>query len=240
MTQYRPTSLMLRQIRFFQELEELELQAVAEEIWIEHLRRGHPLGDRRPGEDSPFRSTAYFVFRGIVAMYSVTHRGGRKILFFQGPGQLLNLNVMDTCVDAHYGEAAADAVLLCMNRKRLEELVYRNPRLMAALLAHYEAKLWRLSHQLKNTAGRLFVERKLAGKLLKLAADFGKPQGEGRTIAFDLTITQLADYIGVPRETASRACRKLTELELITYENRRFYIPDVKSLEQFRRQPERE
>ena len=46
-------------------------------------------------------------------------------------------------------------------------------RLAAALLTHYETKLWRLSHQLKNSAGVMFAERKLAGKLLveELIAD---------------------------------------------------------------------
>lgn len=238
MTQDRPTPLMLKQICFFQALGEPELQSAAKHMWIEHLRRGHPLGGRKPGEASPFQDTVYFVFRGIVALYSETLQGRRKILFFQGPGRLLNLNVMGTCKDSHYGEAAADAILLCMGRERMKELVCREPCLMAALLTHYESKLWRLSHQLKNTAGSMFVERKLAGKLLKLAADFGKAREGGRVIAFDLTITQVADYIGVPRETASRAVRKLTELGLITYENRRFCIPDVKRLEQFRRQPE--
>lgn len=236
MTQDRPSVLMLKQICFFRDMEESELESVALDMWIEHLYRGHPLGGRKPGEDSPFLDTAYFVFRGIVALYSETLRSRRKILFFQGPGQLLNMNVMAACGDSHYGEAAADAILLCMERARLEELVLREPRLAAALLAHYEVKLWRLSHQLKNTAGVMFAERKLAGKLLKLAADFGRDQEEGRVISFDLTITQLADYIGVPRETVSRAARKLTELGLITYENRCFCIPDVKRLERFRRQ----
>ena len=236
MTQDRPTALMLKQICFFQDMEEAELESTVQDMWIEHLRRGHPLGGRKPGQESPFLDTAYFVFRGVVALYSETLRGRRKILFFQGPGRLLNLNVMASCGDSHYGEAAADAILLCMERRRLEEMVRGEPRLAAALLAHYETKLWRLSHQLKNSAGVMFAERKLAGKLLKLASDFGKDREAGRVIPFDLTITQMADYIGIPRETVSRAAGKLTELGLISYENRRFCIPDVKALERFRRQ----
>ena len=236
MTQDRPSALMLKQICFFRDMEESELESGALDMWIEHLHRGHPLGGRKPGEDSPFLDTEYFMFRGIVALYSETLRGRRKILFFQGPGRLLNLNVMASCSDSHYGEAAADAILLCMERRRLEEMVRGEPRLAAALLAHYETKLWRLSHQLKNSAGVMFAERKLAGKLLKLASDFGKDREAGRVIPFDLTITQMADYIGSPRETVSRAAGKLTELGLISYENRRFCIPDVKALERFRRQ----
>lgn len=236
MIQDRPTPLMLRQISLLRDVEEALLQRMAGDMWIEHRRRGQHLADARQADTGPFRNTAYFVFRGIVEIYSVTQHGGRKILFFQGPGKLLNLNVMNTCGDNHYGRAAEDAILLCMEREKLADYVRCSPVLTAGLLAHYESKIWRLSHQLKNTAGTFFIERKLAAKLLKLSADFGKPLGQGRVIAFDLTITQLADYIGVPRESVSRACRKLTELQLISYENRRFYIPDQTRLEQFRRQ----
>ena len=35
---------------------------------------------------------------------------------------------------------------------------------------------------------------------------------------------------------ATRARRKLQELGLVRYENRRFYIPDIKKLSDFRRE----
>ena len=232
----RPTPLMLRQMELFQNVEEELLTQIAGEMQIQHIRRSRALDGAPPGGVSPFRETAYFVFQGIVEVYSVTQRGGRKILFFQGPGSLLNMNVAGYSQDNHYGKAASDAILLCLPRETLAGYARSSPVLMEALLCHYENRLWRLSHQLKNTAGALFIERKLAAKLMKLSADFGKPQGTGRVIAFDLTITQMADYIGVPRESVSRACRKLTEMGLVQYENRRFFLPDPAGLEQFRRQ----
>ena len=231
-----PTALMLRRIRLFQALEEEQLQRLAGRMRIVHRRRGQPLSPDGRRDPASFRDTAWFVFQGVAAVCTSTRGNKRKILFFLGPGELLNLNVMDTCRDLHWGEAADDAIFLTMDRAELAEEIRRTPELTAQLLAHYEHTLRRMSHQLKNTAGAMLVERKVAGKLLKLSADFGRDTEQGgRLIPFDLTVTQMADYVGAPRETVSRACRKLADMGLIAHEERRFRLLDVPALEAFRR-----
>lgn len=229
-----PSSLMLQTIPFFQSLSSEELEILAKHMWIENYRRGEPLAGRQAEALTRYRETAWFVYQGVVSLYTLTSRGGRKILFFLGPGALLNQDII------HGGgqilaEAAADTLMLCMERAELIGQIRRIPALAGALFAHYERRLWRLSHQLKNSADSWFVERKLAAKLLKLSSDFGKQGEEGTEIGFPLSIQQMADYIGVSRETASRACKRLSELGLIRYERRRFRIPDPANLEAFRR-----
>lgn len=231
----RPTPLMLRPIRFFQALSPEELEKLAEEMWIENYRRGEALAGRRLERLDHYRETAWFVCQGAVALYTQTSRGGRKILFFQGPGGLLNQDVMNGGGQV-LAEAAADSILLCMERRELASLIRRSPQLAEALFAHYERKLWRLSHQLKNSADVWFVERKLAAKLLKLSADFGREREGVLELSFPLSIQQMADYIGVSRETVSRACKHLAEMGLIRYEEKRFLIPDRARLEAFRKE----
>ena len=203
----KPTALMLRALPFFQGLPDETLTVLAEGMWIENYRRGEDLAGRQGEHLDRYRETAWFVCHGVVALYTLTSRGGRKILFFQGPGALLNQEICST------------------------------PALAEALFAHYERRLWRLSHQLKNSADIWYAERKMAAKLLKLSGEFGRPGAEGVEINFPLSIQQMADYIGVSRETASRACKRLTDLGLIRYEKKRFCIPDRTRLEGFRKEP---
>lgn len=227
----KPSPLMLGTILLLQNLAEEEREAMADAMWIENYRRGESFGG--PGEAG--RETARFVYKGIVSLYTLTRRGGRKILFFQGPGKLLNQDVLSGGGQLT-AEAATDAIVLCMEREALADRVRRTPALAEALCLHYERKLWRLGHQLKNSADTWFVERKLAAKLLKLSGDFGRPLEAGVEIPFPLTVQQMADYIGVSRETVSRACKKLTDLGLIQYRQKRFLIPDRAKLETFRKE----
>ena len=46
-------------------------------------------------------------------------------------------------------------------------------------LEEQEKKMWRLSHQLKNTTSCIYLERKLAAKLWKLSRDFGIEKEDG-------------------------------------------------------------
>lgn len=235
MAELTASAVMLRAIPFFQRLDEQTLDALAPQFQIENLRRGQLLTGRGFQHLERFQSRIWFVHRGVLAAYTVTKQNTRKILFFLGPGKLLGHNVFDTRPTALYGEAMADTILLSMPKPEFVRLLAAHPSLMTALLAHYETDLWRMSHQLKNTAGYLSVERKLAIKLLKLSQDFGVPCEEGLAISFPLTVTQVAEFVGLPRETTSRACKKLSEHGLITYENRRFVLLDKARLVEYYR-----
>lgn len=235
MSELTATPVMLRAIPFFQGLSDGELERMAPRFQLENLRRGQLLAGRGFQHLERYQNRVYFVSRGVAAAYTVTKQNSRKILFFLGAGKLLNHNVFDAKPNTLYAEMMTDGLLLSVPREEFAQLVRESPVLTAALFAHYETDLWRMSHQLKNTAGYLSVERKLAIKLLKLSQDFGVPCGQGTAIPIPLTITQVAEFVGIPRETASRACGKLVERRLISYENRRFVLLDRERLVEYYR-----
>ena len=105
--------------------------------------------------------------------------------------------------------------------------------LVSRIFGAQERKIWRLSHQLKNTTSSIYLERKLAAKLWKLSRDFGKETEEGIEIDINMTITFLADMLGVPRETSSRVCSTLTEAGLIAIKKKRIIIPDPAMMAHF-------
>jgi CRP-like cAMP-binding protein len=218
---FTATPVMLRSIPFFQNLTETQLAELCPRLQLKNCRPGYPLR-----EDQEI----CFVHQGVVAVYTLTQNGSRKILFFQGPGQLLSHSAMGGKPPMLYFEAMEPSILLSMDRNAFSQAVSQTPQLSEALFRHYETILWRMGHQLKNTAGYLPMERKIAIKLRKLVLEFGAPDKDGSRIRFPLTVTQLADFVGAPRETVSRALKKLSDWDLILRTGRYFTVPDIPRL----------
>lgn len=226
MQTYFATPVMLRGIPFFKDLPEELLASIAPELHLKNCRQGTRLNPEETDE-------IYFIYQGVAAVYTLTKTGSRKILFFQGPGRLLSHSVMGTKPNMLFYEIMEDAILLSMDRVSFSHMLGRDPRLTEALLRHYENQLWRMGHQLKNTAGYLPMERKLAIKLWKLAQEFGVPVPGGTRIRFPLTVTQAADFLGAPRETVSRGLKRLSDWDLIQHHGRWFVIPSMKKLAEY-------
>jgi CRP-like cAMP-binding protein len=217
---------MLRSIPFFCGLTEEQLAHLARQMLLKNCRPGTQL--REDQDDA-----VYFVYQGVAAVYTLTKNGSRKILFFQGPGHLLSHSAMGFKPNMLFLEAMTPTILLSMDRSRFSALAAQFPALGTALMQHYETLLWRMGHQLKNTAGYLPMERKLAIKLQKLFGEFGLPDEDGVRLSFPLTVTQLSDFVGAPRETVSRALKKLSDWDLVRHAGRYFVAPNVPRLTEY-------
>lgn len=215
----------------------MEKHKTPEQLWV--LKESHPdtrsrflkLGKTaaypkghlclRAREDN---ENVFFILEGKVQIYNLTKCGNKKILFILGKDNIANESLVGSR-NTIYCETIEPCRFFVIQQKLLLSLMEEDFVLTSALLAYQERKLWRLEHQLKNTVGSIYLERKLASKLWKLARDFGIPTEKGTLIDIDMSITFLADLLGAPRETTSRVCRKLTDYGLILMERKKIYIP---------------
>ena len=226
----QPTTEELKNLNFFQGLPEAllqELLLLGKEVCLPPRTAVFSAG--------PSLNQVYVLLEGKVMIYNLTKHGHRKILFLLGRGQLLNHSLLDESKSSVFCESMTAVRLLAFPRLPFLELMEGRPALSRAVLRSYERFLWRLCHQLKNTTGRMQVERKVAAKLWKLARDFGVPCPQGIRIEAGLSVTLLADLVGAPRETISRACRSLSQRGLLLIQGRRFILPDPEGLSQFYR-----
>ncbi len=182
--------------------------------------RGHVC--LRARETTP---NVFFILSGTVQIYNLTKCGKKKILFILGKNNMINESLAAD-FNSIFCETMEPCHFYVIRRDVLLKLMEQDFRLTQNLMAYQEKKLWRLGHQLKNTVSSIYLERKLAAKLWKLARDFGIPTEHGILIDLDLSITFLADLLGAPRETTSRICKKLTDCGLINMNKKKIYIPD--------------
>ncbi len=177
----------------------------------------------------------YIQIEGKSIVYNLTHTGKRKILFIFGHGALLNEHVLNEHNSATYCETIEKSRIFIIPAGSFVRCMEQDFALTRAVLAAQERKVWRLGHQLKNTMGSIYMERKLAAKLWKLARDFGVSVPEGIEININLSVTLLADMLGAPRETASRLCRTLVDYSLIQMRGKRIIILNPQKISIFYR-----
>lgn len=189
--------------------------------------KGH-LCLREREEDPPI----FFILDGKVQIYTLTKCGKKKILFILGPDNIANDSFLYNA-NTVYCETLEPCRFYLVPRGPLLALMESDHALTRSLFIYQERKLSRLERQLKNTVGSIYLERRLASKLWKLARDFGRPTDRGILIDMDLTITFLSDLLGAPRETTSRVCKKLVGQGLIVIEKKKIFITDMERMASF-------
>lgn len=218
----------LSQMKIFENVESKTLDKILKCASILEVPKGTFL--IRAREKTSF---VFFQLSGKSVIYNLTSSGKRKIIFVLGKGALLNENVLNSEGPAMYCESIERSAVLAVPAADFLRILSEDFELTKNVLRCQELKMWRLSHQLKNTMSSILLERKLASKLWKLARDFGIPTEEGVEINLNLTITFLADMLGVPRETTSRACTVLVEQGLIKMNRKRITIVDTGKIVHF-------
>lgn len=175
----------------------------------------------------------YFQMSGKSILYSLTHTGKRKIIFIFGSGMMLNDHVVNVHEASLFCETIEPSQIFAISVREFLNCMQRDFELTKRVITNQERKIWRLGHQLKNTNGSIYMERKLAAKLWKLSRDFGIVRPDGIEIDIQLSITFLADMMGAPRETTSRLCKTLSEYGLIKMNKKKIIIVSPEKMSHF-------
>lgn len=219
---------LLMRLPFFQSVETDTMDGLWEAGKVTEVPKGVLLFRAKEQVQS-----VYFQLSGKSMLYNLTHMGQRKIVFIFGSGTLLNDHVVNVHRSSLYCETIEKSRIFMVSAQKFLYWMERDFALTKEVMVTQEWKMWRMGHQLKNTTGSIYMERKLAAKLWKLARDFGKSTQGGLEIDINLTVTFLADMLGAPRETTSRLCRTLVDYGLIRMEKKRIVIADPHKMSMF-------
>ncbi|MDO4519643.1 MAG: Crp/Fnr family transcriptional regulator [Eubacteriales bacterium] len=225
---------------------------------IEEIEKSGSYITRKKG-DFCFRANTrqdkvYILMEGQVIWYTLTSEGIRKIIFVYGAGELLNQSIMNPEKTTISCELIRDSRIFTIDREKFLAIMKKDFELTKVVISTQEKKIWRMTHQLQNTLGSIYLEKKLAAKLWKLGRDFGIASetdkqekadansnnkasviSGSRVIDIQLSITFLADLLGAPRETTSRICKSLVKKGLININKKTVEIPRMECLASFYR-----
>ena len=155
----------------------------------------------------------FMVTQGALKLYTLLADGRRQITGFMFPGDFLGVSV-----DEEYAftvEALEDSELWWFSRDAFDRFISEHPQV--------ERELYRLAaHELAEAQrqmvllGRKAAAERLASFFLSLLERTERVSGERET-SFDLPMTRIdiADYLGLTKETVSRMLAQLRSRGLI-------------------------
>jgi CRP/FNR family cyclic AMP-dependent transcriptional regulator len=151
---------------------------------------------------------------------------GRKLVIETlGPGTIFGeMSLIGTGLYDAFAEAMEDSLICVLNRRDVEKLILLKLKIAVRLLETMGERLREFEERLEQT---LFheVPSQLAALLLHLRSEDGTD-----TIA--TTHEELADHLGVYRETVTMALSRLKKEGLITIARKRVQIDDVVGLQE--------
>lgn len=165
--------------------------------WTIRLQAGQPL--LHEGDPA---TRVFTLTRGALKLYKLLPDGRRQVTGFMFPGDFLGIAVDDE--HAFTVEAVTDSQLCWFPRSRFGEFVESHPEL--------ERELYRVAaHELAAAQaqmvllGRKTAEERLASFFMMLLERAERLSGRPkRTIELPMSRSDIADYLGLTKETVSR------------------------------------
>ncbi|HEX8853576.1 MAG TPA: Crp/Fnr family transcriptional regulator [Pyrinomonadaceae bacterium] len=171
-----------------------------------------------PGETG---EALFLLRRGAVQIYRMSAEGRKLVIAhlapfsFFGEMSCIGQGMYDT-----YAEVTEDSLVLTMNCAVLERLLLVNPRVARRILEAFGRRVLDAEQQLEDIAFKGMTAR-VAALLLK--------EAEGGEVA-GLSHQDIAERLGVYRETATNALNELKAASLISIGRKRITINDRERL----------
>jgi CRP/FNR family cyclic AMP-dependent transcriptional regulator len=196
---------------------------------LRHFKKDRPLFYQ--GE---VPQSAFFIKSGVIKVYNITTAGEEKIVSYESEGSLVPSGWLFSKSPAalFYYDAFTDSQLYSIPKRELVNFINSNHEAATTLLDHYAsmytAAIMHL-HALEQSRAR----DKLLHIFQYLALRFGKSVGKDTyRVELRLTHQDIANLIGITRETVTAEISKLSKTGVIRSENLHYIVDTNKALRQ--------
>jgi CRP-like cAMP-binding protein len=166
----------------------------------------------------------FILKKGHVQLYRMSDEGRKLVIATLGPGTLFGEMALTGLgmYDA-FAEATEEALICIFNRSDLEKVLMSKPKVAVRLLDLMGKRLRETEDRLEQT---LFqdVPNRLAALLIRLRSETGSD-------VIEMTHEQLAEHLGVYRETVTAALNNLRKDDLISVGRKQVHLINLPGLE---------
>ena len=208
----------------FQDLTPPELAEIERKITMYTCDRGRVF--YLPGETG---EALYILKEGRVQLYRLSAEGRKLVLATLEPGTVFGeMSMIGQGMYDAFAEAAEPCMICVMSRRDVEALIRSKPQIALRLLELVAVRMQELETQLEDIAFRS-VPVRLATLLLRLAGD-SKGEAPNAATVGGLTHQDLADMLGVYRETVTTALDNFRNNDIIAIRRRQLVLRNVPRL----------
>jgi CRP-like cAMP-binding protein len=171
-------------------------------------------------------ATAYWIKKGVVKTYNLTQQGDEKPISFDIQDEIFPVAWVFSKIPyaQYFYEAFTDCELYCVPKQLYIDFLRENPRYLFEVFDYFIGRY--MNYQMRINA---LEQSKASSKVLYtihlLALRFGKDQRPNLVkIQLPLTQQDLANFMGLTRETTSMELKKLQDSGVISYRNQNYSV----------------
>lgn len=217
----------LKNINLFQGMSEDQMRMVEQRTVMREVRRREVL--YLPGDAG---DRIFLLKRGVVKISALQEDGREVILALLRKGEVFGEEaVIDDAPRDHLAEAYEDALICIITRKDFMDMLRSHPELVFKVTKLIGLRLktfrTRVEHLLFKGASQ-----RLAATLIELAHEHGVSDAQGVLVPLRLSQQDLANLIGVTRESVNLALSDFRRKGLVVLEGRSLRLPRPRGLEE--------
>jgi len=212
-----------RTIPIFQSLSHEELVKIAANVTHKQFKKGEILVYEGEKLD-----TLFIIRKGRIKLLKNTLQGKEQILNILTNGDFFGeLNIFNMDAVANFSAYAMENIEICLlEQNKMNQIILENPSISLKLLKTVTERLVHTENLVQNLATKN-PEIRIVNMILEFSEKYGTKTNEGIVILLPLNREEMANYIGVTRETITRKLKMLKELGLIeTVGNKTLIVKD--------------
>lgn len=228
--QHCSDALCTRKVPIFASLTDGDLGKISKMIKHRKYKKGNALIlEEQPSE------TLFIVRKGYVKLLKITALGKEQILRVLSTGDFFGeLSIFNSEETSNFSAYALEDTDICLLTKSdMQQIIQENPDISFKLLQSITRRL-AATENLAQSLATNDPEIRIAYMILELGHKYGRPERDKLIIHLPLSREEMANYVGVTRETISRKFRKFEQDGIIEINGtREIAIRDMQRLNAF-------
>lgn len=159
--------------------------------------------------------TLYFINEGKIKLYKYTKDGKEQILHILSEGDFFGeLNLLRQAEYSFTAKAIEDCKICTLSKDELREILLEKSEISIKILEVMAQRISEVESLAQNLATN-DIDARIAYLLMDLSYKYGKVEFDNINIDLPINREDMANYIGVTRETISRKLKKFEDDGLI-------------------------